>query len=197
MVLGVELKRAFLANMVLGDRSKKDQVVTGCVLSLKGSVILTKFRPLAVLGVNPRAAICQPSNLELISRPLGPFASLHTGRTNISSLIENHGRNPLRGGGQAHRGAAHLLARPQSVSFKETIPLSEPLRGEKGLPDSFLCKFVSSSASLLWVSSHHPLCGTSTSLGESRAAKQMALCLMACPLQWRQCPEGREDGLTW
>lgn len=75
-----------------------------------------------------------------------------------------------------------MLAHPASLSFKETILLSETHRGEEELPYSCLWKFVSSSGSLLWVSSPHPLCGTSTSLGGSHAGKQMALRLTLCPL---------------
>ena len=75
-----------------------------------------------------------------------------------------------------------MLAQPASLSFKETILLSGTLRGEEELPYSCLWKFVSSSASLPWVSSPHPLCGTYTSLGGSHAGKQMALRLTLCPL---------------
>ena len=58
-----------------------------------------------------------------------------------------------------------------------------------------MCKFVSSSASLLWVSSHHPFCGTSTSLGGSHAGKQMALHLMLHLLLVEAVPRGEGGSL--
>lgn len=86
---------------------------------------------LAVLGMNPRAAVYQLNSPELVPRLAGPFACC----VRVGSCLLPH-RGPLQGpseGGKAraHRGAAQMLAQPESTSFKESSPLSEPSEGRR------------------------------------------------------------------
>lgn len=82
---GTELKE-FPALTVLGTRNKNEQVVGGWALPLEDSVLAPRFRSLAVLGVDSRAALYPWNNLELGPWPpnvLGGLLSSPSQRTTV------------------------------------------------------------------------------------------------------------------
>lgn len=136
-----------------------------------------RFRSLAVLGVNPRAATYQPNHVIGSADPLasqGPSPPSTRGRL-ISSPSQRTAscRAPVRAWQPAGRGAAQMLARPASWSFQETLPLLGTLRGRR----SFL------TASCVNVSQVLPHC---SGFPPTRLS-------VACPRAW----EGDMLGSKW
>lgn len=115
-----------LTEMDLGTRSKTEQVVTGCVLSFNDAVLVPRFRPLAVLDANSRAAIYQLNDLEL-----GPWPPNELGGLLSFSHRESLYESSEVAKARAHRRAAQTLAQPESRFFKKTIALSETHKGRK------------------------------------------------------------------
>lgn len=101
------------------------QTVTGCACSLAGSNAFPA-RSLGCPGSESRSC-CPPAK----QPGAGPLASQALClRVRTGSCLLPH-RGPLQGPNEVGQARAHRGAQPDSMSFKETSPLSEPSEGRR------------------------------------------------------------------